>query len=570
MPRAQVTSAAARRTGLSRHQAVPPLLSVFKNDDKDKESDIEDPAPRREEPAVDAPPLEDSDSSDGLPGRGDIQRSQFRSQFVRPPRYYPRRTNNDDEQTAGISSPARYTLATKNSARSSRRDAGTKAEESTETPSEKASEESSYKEDPDQTVKEEREALGAHFNDNLDQAFAKNAEQRTVQCKKRITFGRAPYRPLSTISPTGRVSPNKEFMTPKELSPQKDCGTPSTKRTLQLPGATPKTKTSSQEGTVTSSRRLKVPNSPTKINEEGPSHSKRKLEGSVERQASKHARPRKAKPEPEPEPALRPVLKIPELFSSSFEFGEDSAFLDDVEETLPACTNRSFSPLSEATTPTSSRPMCPMCDEVVDVALLAQFKAKRRHMTLQEEQQFCVLHKRASAKKAWLDNGYPDISWSGLEARINKQHRFLREILEGGRSHFGEIFREKVKTGQNKTLLKSEESLTPGYYGGRGLRAMSENLVNKFSSLLRRRAVEDRLVSARGHTAYVQSVLVPELTVRLIMEDMQVDAEEARSIMATSKWVGELLNEEVADIVLGEDEEESGSELSSCPDTDGP
>lgn len=213
---------------------------------------------------------------------------------------------------------------------------------------------------------------------------------------------------------------------------------------------------------------------------------------------------------------------------------------------------------TSSSTPSSSGHVCPMCNEDVDPDLLENFKRKHPRMTIDQEQRFCQLHKRNSAKTAWDKNGYPDIRWSALDARIAKRYDFLRNILEGGKSYYGDVFSKKVRDGQYKTLLKSEENLTPGYYGIRGLRAMSENIVAEFSTLLRKRAVKDRLVSARGHTAYVQSVLVPELTVQLIMEDMDVDEEEARSIMKESVWVGELLNEEVADVIMSDDE--SGSE----------
>ncbi|KAK0734980.1 RTC4-like domain-containing protein [Lasiosphaeria miniovina] len=202
-------------------------------------------------------------------------------------------------------------------------------------------------------------------------------------------------------------------------------------------------------------------------------------------------------------------------------------------------------------------PVCPMCNQPVDQELLEDFKKKHPRMTLQQEQRFCQSHKKKSARETWHDKGYPDIEWSSLDRRISKKFSFLRGILEGDRSHFGDIFSQKVRIGQNKTLLKSEANLTPGYYGIRGLRAMSEAIIREFSSLLRKRAVQDRLVSARGHTAYVQAVLVPELTVRLVMEDMDVGEEEAQSIMADSIWVGELLNEEVADVVMSDDDSSS-------------
>ena len=85
--------------------------------------------------------------------------------------------------------------------------------------------------------------------------------------------------------------------------------------------------------------------------------------------------------------------------------------------------------------------------------------------------------------------------------------------------------------------------------------------MRKFTPLLKKRLPHDPVMSARGFTAYVQSVLVPELVVRLIMEDMDVDVEKGREILADSVSAGELLNEEIKDVVTrkvvdseGEDE----------------
>src|SRR5262249_2532417 len=103
-------------------------------------------------------------------------------------------------------------------------------------------------------------------------------------------------------------------------------------------------------------------------------------------------------------------------------------------------------------------------------------------------------------------------------------------------------------------LFKSEDNLTPGYYGPRGLRTMSEGIIRRFSTILRRRAVEDRLVSARGYMGYVQAVLVPELTVRLIMEDMKIGSEDARRVLGESVGLGELLSEDVGDVVAANED----------------
>ncbi|SPQ17896.1 d5bcff9f-98a4-4caf-ac41-dca466338caa [Thermothielavioides terrestris] len=168
---------------------------------------------------------------------------------------------------------------------------------------------------------------------------------------------------------------------------------------------------------------------------------------------------------------------------------------------------------------------------------------------------FCQDHKRRSARETWIQKGYPDIDWRRLDERISRHYGFLRKILEDGMdSHYVDVFQDTVRAGKNRTLFRSDANLTPGYYGIRGLRAMSENLIQEFSSILRKRALQDRLVSARGYTVYLQSVLVPELAVRLIMEDMSVGEEEARRILEESSDVGELLNDEIADVVLEDDD----------------
>ena len=73
--------------------------------------------------------------------------------------------------------------------------------------------------------------------------------------------------------------------------------------------------------------------------------------------------------------------------------------------------------------------------------------------------------------------------------------------------------------------------------------------MHEFTSLLKKTAVKDRRISSRGPTAFVQSVLVPEVTVLLIMEDMQVETEKARDILENSAGVGELIHEEIRDVV---------------------
>ncbi|KAK2073029.1 hypothetical protein P8C59_007342 [Phyllachora maydis] len=192
-------------------------------------------------------------------------------------------------------------------------------------------------------------------------------------------------------------------------------------------------------------------------------------------------------------------------------------------------------------------PVCPLCRIPVDRDLLKSFTRGKGRLDFHRRQEFCHLHKKDSAHKIWKDKHYPVIKWESMESRIGQHFGKLERILRGQRSFYGDAFSEKVKAGQNKTvktMVKANQSLTPGYYGLKGLATMSDSIIRKFSSLLRERAVQDKLIAARGSTAFVQSVLVPELAVELVMEDMGVKQDEARTILQESISVGELVHEE--------------------------
>lgn len=189
-----------------------------------------------------------------------------------------------------------------------------------------------------------------------------------------------------------------------------------------------------------------------------------------------------------------------------------------------------------------------MCSQAVDGALLQSF-TRGAHLSIDRQLKFCRLHKKKTAEATWKTKGYPTINWDTLGSRLSRHDKFIRRIVNGEDSHYRSLLAARVSKGQERTLRKTERSLAPGYYGPRGMRAMSEHLVGRFASTLRRRAVEDPIVSARGTAVFVSTVLVPELAVRLIMEDMDVDPDGARSILEASVDVGELLNEELLDTV---------------------
>jgi hypothetical protein len=196
--------------------------------------------------------------------------------------------------------------------------------------------------------------------------------------------------------------------------------------------------------------------------------------------------------------------------------------------------------------------LCPMCRKPVDPEELRGYG----DMNTRQQEKFCRDHQRKDAKEGWSSKGYPEINWHTLDARISKHHSFIESLVGGADSHYRELLNETVKAGKDRNLLKAETNLTPGYYGSRGLRVISENIMHEFTPLLKKRVVQDRLMAARGVTGFVQSVLVPEVTVLLIMEDMDIQAEEAREVLKDSIGMGELVNEEIRDVVVRRDSED--------------
>ncbi|RFU32450.1 hypothetical protein B7463_g3884, partial [Scytalidium lignicola] len=243
----------------------------------------------------------------------------------------------------------------------------------------------------------------------------------------------------------------------------------------------------------------------------------------------------------------------------------DDSLMDDLNEALADVPHKDIlQPLSSTDLRTNTTqeeddttPRCPMCKHPITADELK----KCLSMNTRQQEKFCRSHKKRDAEDAWSTKGYPSIDWAKLDSRLAQHHTYLRTLLNGANSHYRQSFQETVSAGKDRNLLKMTRNLTPGYYGTRGLRAISENIMQKFSPLLKKRAVKDRLIAARGVTGFVQAVLVPEVTVLLIVEDMDISVEDARNVLSESAGMGELVNEEIRDVVLrGSDDEGSDAE----------
>ncbi|KAJ2895015.1 hypothetical protein MKZ38_006992 [Zalerion maritima] len=107
------------------------------------------------------------------------------------------------------------------------------------------------------------------------------------------------------------------------------------------------------------------------------------------------------------------------------------------------------------------------------------------------------------------------VDWRALDSRLRRHDEVLRSLF--------------YNSGRERTLRQA----------------------SKLGGMIRRSAVVNKLVSVRGNMAFLDSVVVPEFAVRLVMEDLAVDQVEARRILEDSREVGELLNEDHDDCGRG-------------------
>lgn len=185
--------------------------------------------------------------------------------------------------------------------------------------------------------------------------------------------------------------------------------------------------------------------------------------------------------------------------------------------------------------------VCPWCGQPVEKSLLDEFSRGNR-MNVKQQTRFCQNHRKQTAMETWQARKYPEVNWHSLHKRFATHRGFLLGIVKGKPSHFRAVLAHKIESGQARSM-KKEGNMSPGYYGPRGFDLMCDYLVDEFGELLKEKAVDDRVIAGRGPAAFIQTVLVAELAVRLIKDDMGVSTEEARDIMEESKALGELVHE---------------------------
>ena len=86
---------------------------------------------------------------------------------------------------------------------------------------------------------------------------------------------------------------------------------------------------------------------------------------------------------------------------------------------------------------------------------------------------------------------------------------------------------------------------------------MGHTIATHMSEALKQELKRDKVARAAGVGGYINAVLVPELAVRLVMEDMGlVDEQRARDVLSESSNVGILLNADDENVTREEEGEE--------------
>jgi hypothetical protein len=213
---------------------------------------------------------------------------------------------------------------------------------------------------------------------------------------------------------------------------------------------------------------------------------------------------------------------------------------------------------------TTSR--CPLCHSKVDHVHLETFKFGRR-LNIRDQQRFCQEHKHRDAEKLRQEKEYPSTDWPTLiNDRIPKHIAQLSGILKRTLPSYYrdqlDAAMEEAKASRKGLQRYLKDGIIDvakyGYYGPKGARIMGHTITTRMSDALKQELKRDKMTRAAGVGGYVNAVLVPELAVRLVMEDMNLqDEQQARDVLSESSNVGILLNADDENVTREEEDAES-------------
>lgn len=208
---------------------------------------------------------------------------------------------------------------------------------------------------------------------------------------------------------------------------------------------------------------------------------------------------------------------------------------------------------------------CPLCHSKVDQVHLETFNFGRR-LNVRDQQRFCQEHKHRDAEKLRQEKDYPSMDWPTLiNERIPEHVTHLSGILQRTLPSY---YRDRLDAAMEEAKASRKglqrylkegviDVVKHGYYGPKGARIMGHTITTHMSSALKQELKRDKVARAAGVGGYVNAVLVPELVVRLVMEDMNIkDEQQARDVLGESSNVGMLLNADDENVTREKEDEE--------------
>lgn len=201
--------------------------------------------------------------------------------------------------------------------------------------------------------------------------------------------------------------------------------------------------------------------------------------------------------------------------------------------------------------------ICPLCKNKVIRSHL-----KDPGMNIQEvyywpmrnQRVFCNEHTLADARILFAEHEFPEINFFRLKTeRIPKHTAHLKSVMYRRiPSHFLEEVDAQIPDKNNRQQVRDyfnkqredEIAVPTGYYGAKGAQIMAEGIAQELSRFMKGKVAHE-LIKAIGVGPFIANVLVPELTQRLIMEDLKLqDEAKARTIMHESTYAGMILHPE--------------------------
>ena len=174
--------------------------------------------------------------------------------------------------------------------------------------------------------------------------------------------------------------------------------------------------------------------------------------------------------------------------------------------------------------------------------------------------QYCKSHENASILEQGKEMGYPtSFDFDDVRLRITSMLKEFKTFLaNGNESEFLNTLRKQTSHKNVATpmsMFNVFELTQPGYYGPQGAELISKIMMDNLANQIRNtNKLHDALRFCGGVFGYVNCVLVPEVGVRLIMEDLSVTRDKARGILRASVAYGAVVNQAV-EVSDGDDDD---------------